>query len=104
MNLLVAFLSALIATALAGVMARIAIGFVSVERAAGFGAFCVALGYVAGRYSYSGPLDARAVEAGVAAAGAILALAGLWAWLLKKAPGQGMAALDLALGIRLIGR
>lgn len=84
MVFLLAFVGALASTALAGAVAKLAIGLFAPDRAAGFAAFCLAFGFAAGRFSYMGPLDARAAEAGSAALGAALALAGLWLWLVRR--------------------
>ena len=55
------------------------------SRAAGFG---VALGYAAGRYSYSGAATAVTLPAIAAGLGALVALVVAWALLLRKRTGE----------------
>jgi hypothetical protein len=79
-----AFLSALMGTAIVGVAAKFMIELFSVSRPARFAGFCVALGFAVGRFSYGGPIDGRLLDAASAFSGALLALIGLWYWLVAK--------------------
>lgn len=83
--MLTAFLSALLTTLATGAIARVVAGFFAMGSGVSVASFCVALGFALGRFSYSGPLTMDAGRALSAAAGAIVALVILWAWLLRKA-------------------
>jgi hypothetical protein len=79
-----AFLIALLATAMVGAAAKLIIGLFTVSHPARFGGFCVALGFAVARYSYSGPIGGRLLDGASAALGAVVALVGLWHWLMTK--------------------
>lgn len=79
-----AFLTALMGTALVGAVAKFIISLTSASQPARFGGFCVALGFALARYSYRGPIDGRLLDAVSAAIGAVIALVGLWYWLMTK--------------------
>jgi hypothetical protein len=88
MALALAFVSAFLGTLLAGAAAKLLAAFFAPDaRSARIGGFCVALGWAAGRYSYSGPLGTEAVVAAVAALGSLCALAVLWLWLIRSTGG-----------------
>lgn len=79
-----AFVTGFANTALTGAFAKfLARGFTT-GRSVNIAAFCVALGYVAGRFRYSGPLGSEAAIALGGLAGALVALVGLWLWLLRR--------------------
>jgi hypothetical protein len=82
-----AFLSALLGTAMVGAAARFIISLFNVSQPARFGGFCVALGFALARYSYGGPIDGRLLEVASAALGAVIALIGLWYWLMAEGAG-----------------
>lgn len=88
MTLAFAFLNALVATALAGMVARLVLSFLFAHPSARFGAFCIALGFAVGRYSYAGPVNQEALSAGSAAIGSLIALLGLWLWLVRHSTGE----------------
>jgi hypothetical protein len=78
------FLTGFGLTALNGAFASfVARGFTT-GRTAKVAAFCVTLGFVVGRFGYSGPAGREAVVALGTLAGGIFALAGLWFWLLRR--------------------
>lgn len=78
------FLTGFALTALSGAFASfVARGFTT-GRTAKLAGFCVALGFVAGHFGYSGPPGREAAIALGAFAGGVGALAGLWFWLLRK--------------------
>lgn len=83
MDLAIGFLNALWATAAVGIAAKFALQHLSGRAGFRFAAFCLALGFALGRYSYSGVPDRGALVAACAAAGSLVALAGLWAWLVR---------------------
>lgn len=78
------FLSALLGTAMVGVASKFIIELFNGSHPARFGGFCVALGFALARYSYSGPIDGRLFDAASAASGAVIAMIGLWYWLMAK--------------------
>lgn len=80
MTYFLAFGAALAGTCLIGVVARFLIGLIAPSRSARFGAFCLAIGMVAGRFSYFGTWGPEAARALCAAAGAVLGLSLLWYW------------------------
>jgi len=84
MTFIGAFLSALFLTAVVGAAAKFVISLFSGSQPARFGGFCVALGFALARYSYGGPIDDGLLKAVSAALGAVLALSGLWYWLITK--------------------
>lgn len=84
MTFIGAFLTALLGTAIVGAVAKVVIDLFSVSRPARFGGFCVALGFALGRYAYSGPIDDHLLDIVGAAIGAVIALIGLWYWLIAK--------------------
>ncbi len=84
MTFVLAFLSTLLGTALVGVAAKFIIGLLSVAHPARFGGFCIAFGYALARYSFGGPVDRDLVVPAIAAFGAVVALIGLWYWLVAK--------------------
>lgn len=86
MSLVLAFFSAFVATALIAVVAKFGITFLFARASARLAAFCTALGFALGRYSYAGPLDQEAFSAACAALGSLTALILLWLWLLKPSP------------------
>lgn len=79
-----AFVTGFANTAVNGALAAFVARQFTTGRTAKVAGFCVALGYAAGRFGYSGPgVSAAAVALGGLAGGA-MALAGLWFWLLRK--------------------
>ncbi|MDQ3080152.1 MAG: hypothetical protein M3R03_09175 [Pseudomonadota bacterium] len=86
MALFIVFLNALLGTAILGVVARSLIDLFSVTLPARFGGFCIALGFALGRYSFVGPIDGHLWISASAALGAVVALIGLWYWLVAKSP------------------
>lgn len=84
MTVIGVFLSALLGTAIVGAVAKFIIELFSVSHPARFGGFCVALGFALARYSYSGPIDGRLLDAVSAASGAVTALIALWCWLMAN--------------------
>jgi hypothetical protein len=86
MSLGLAFLTAFMATALVGVVAKFGITYLFAHPSARIAAFCLALGFALGRYSYAGPLNQEALYAACAALGSLIALVVLWLWLLKLSP------------------
>ncbi len=84
MTFVAAFLYALFGTVIVGIAAKIIMGLFRGSHPAGFGGFCVALGFAIARYSYSGPVNNHLLTAASAAIGAVFGLVGLWYWLIVK--------------------
>jgi hypothetical protein len=84
-----AFLSALLGTAMVGIVSRFLMSSFSEFHPARFGGFYVALGFALARYSYGGLIDVRLLDAASAALGAVIALTGLWYWLIVKSAHTG---------------
>ena len=84
-TLIMTFFGALLSTAIIGAVARFVIQIFSVTLPARFGGFCIAFGFAIARYSFDGPIDGRLMIAASASLGALMALIGLWYWLVAKA-------------------
>ncbi len=79
-----AFVTGFANTALTGAFAKfVARGFTT-GHTINIAAFCVALGYVGGRFRYAGPIGSEAAIPLGSLAGALVALVGLWFWLLRR--------------------
>lgn len=84
MSIAIPFVAALFATLFVGAVARLLAKFVTSDRPARLGAFCVAIGFAVGRFSFSGTVDSRALPPIAAVFGAAVALTILWLWLVKQ--------------------
>ena len=84
MDLALAFLNAFLGTAAVGIVAKLGLQHLTHRDDFRFAAFCLALGFAFGRYSYGGAPDRAALVAACAGAGSIVALTGLWLWLVRK--------------------
>jgi hypothetical protein len=80
----IAFLIAFFGIAIIGVAAKFIIGLFSVTRPARFGGFCIALGFALAHYSFGGPVNRDLLIPASSALGAVVALIGLWYWLVAK--------------------
>jgi hypothetical protein len=78
------FVTGFASTAAMGAFAKFVAGGFTTGPTAKVAAVCVAIGYALGRFAYAGSVAADPMVALGGAAGSALALAGLWAWLLKK--------------------
>lgn len=84
MIFLTSFIAGIISTFLIGAVSRlIALRFAS-ESSAAIAGFAIALGFVVGRVSYEGPMNAEALIVVCRLIGSGIALLGLWYWLLRR--------------------
>ena len=84
MSYLLSFLGAFAGTWLVAWLAEIGLVFFGIERRARFGAFCLAAGFVCGKYSGDAPLGPEAFRLLSALGGGLLALWLLSYWWFKK--------------------
>lgn len=87
MDFLLSFLTGLLGTLTIGLIGKLAGNLFASEHSARVAGFALALGYAAGRYSVSGPLDRATAVAAAAAVGAIVAVILLWYFLLRRRQG-----------------
>jgi hypothetical protein len=93
-NSALAFVSAFAGILIIGALARYIGGAFTTDRASRIAAFGVAIGYVLGGSSHSGPVTVAGMPAISASLGAIAALVAAWAWLIRKRPGEMTEADD----------
>lgn len=88
MNSIIAFVLAFASILIIAAVARYAAGYFASDRSSRAAGFGVALGYAAGRYSYSGAATAETLPTIAAGLGVLLALVVAWALLLRKRTGE----------------
>jgi hypothetical protein len=84
MDFLSAFLVGLISTVVVGGVARLIAGSFTVHSLPGTAGFCIALGYVFGKFGQGGPLSRETALALTSFGGAALALLLIWFLLVRK--------------------
>ena len=84
MSIAIPFVTAFLATLFVGAVAWLFAKFVTSDRMARLSAFCVAIGFALGRFSFAGKIDSQALPPIAAILGAAVALMILWMWLVKQ--------------------
>jgi hypothetical protein len=83
-----AFVSAFAGILLTGAFTRYVAGSFATDRTSRIAAFGVAVGYVFGHFSHSGPATIKELPAICTFLGAVAGLVAVWAWLLRKGAGE----------------
>lgn len=92
MNSVASLVLAFASTLIIGAITRYAAGFFGSDRDSRVAAFCVALGYAIGHFSYAGPATGEDLPAIGAAVGSIAALLVVWFWLLRRSSDEPTGA------------